>query len=283
MSLTVATLLMASCGQKQLDQAQLTNDSLQEIVNARDAEISSLFDMLNQIEDNLAMISAKYSSVQELKRGNTEANYNVKGEITTQINSIEEMMAANKKKISELNARIGSVGKKNTQIEAFVAKLEERVAAQESQISNLLKELEQNKIVIENLNQNVTDLTSSNQQKDETIAKQTEEANRAYFIVGTYNELKELGIVNKTGGFIGIGRKQMATSDMNTENFTMIDRTQVTTITINKKKAMVISNHPANSYELVNDDNDDNVVAYLRILNPSQFWQYTKFLVISTK
>ena len=163
-----------------------------------------------------------------------------------------------------------------------MAKLEERVASQEAQITSLMTELEQNKIVIKNLNQNVSDLTTSNQEKDETIAKQAAEANQAYFVVGSYAELKEMGIVDKTGGFIGIGRKQVATTNMNTENFTMIDRTQVTTITVNKKKAVVISNHPDNSYELVADDNDESVVAYLRILNPAQFWQYTKFLVIST-
>ena len=116
MSLIAATLLLASCAQKDLEQAQLTNDSLQAIVDTKDAEITALFDMLNQIEDNLAMVSAKYSSVQELKRGNTEADYNVKSEITTQITSIEEMLTANKKKISELNSRLGSLGKKNTQI-----------------------------------------------------------------------------------------------------------------------------------------------------------------------
>jgi hypothetical protein len=57
----------------------------------------------------------------------------------------------------------------------------------------------------------------------------------------------------------------------------------VSTITINKKNAVVISQHPENSYELVRDEENSKVVSYLRILNPTQFWQYTKYLVISTK
>ena len=97
------------------------------------------------------------------------------------------------------------------------------------------------------------------------------------------NELKEAGIVSKTGGFLGMGRKQGTVADMNTEIFTEIDRTKVTTISINKKKAVVISQHPDNSYELVADEDNEAVVAYLRILNPTQFWKYTDYLVISTK
>ncbi len=282
-ALAAVTVLFSSCKQKELEQAQHVSDSLQAIVDSKDDEINALFDMLNQIEDNLAMVSAKYSSVQELKRNGTEGNYNVKGEITEQIANIEEMLAANKKKIAELNSKIKGLSDKNTQLEEFVAKLETRVASQEEQISSLMAELEQNKVVIKNLNQNVSDLTAANQQKDETIARQTADANRAYFIVGSYNELKEMGIVSKSGGFIGIGKRQSVTTSMATEQFTMIDRTKVTTITVNRKNAEVISNHPKESYELVMDENDESVVAYLRILNTNQFWQYTKFLVISTK
>jgi hypothetical protein len=101
--------------------------------------------------------------------------------------------------------------------------------------------------------------------------------------VGSYSELKEAGIVAKSGGFIGIGRKQGTVADMNTERFTEIDRTKVTTITVNRKKATVISQHPENSYELVADEENSSVTAYLRILNPTQFWKYTDYLVISTK
>ena len=87
----------------------------------------------------------------------------------------------------------------------------------------------------------------------------------------------------KTGGFIGIGRKQTTVADMNTALFTQIDRTTVTTIAVNKRKAQVISQHPVDSYELVADEEDPNITAYLRILNPTQFWKYTDYLVVSTK
>ena len=272
-----------ACHQKELEMQKATIDSLQEVVNAKDTEIDDLFQMLNEIEGNLSMINSKYSSVQEMRRNDTEGNYNHKQQIADQMSSIENLMADNKAKIAQLNSRVSSLNKKNADLQAYITRLEERSAAQEAQIAELLTELENNKVVIKGLNQSVTDLTASNKEKDDYIARQVADANRAYFVVGSYSDLKEAGIVNKTGGFIGIGRKQGTMADMPTELFTEIDRTKVTTITVNKKKAQVISQHPENSYELVYDEEDTKVVAYLRILNPSQFWKYTDYLVISTK
>lgn len=281
--LATIPLLFTSCHQKEKDaQAQKRADSLQSIIDSKDGEIDALFDVLNQIEDNLTAVTDKYSKVQQLRSGGVENN-NVKGEITDQITTIESMLADNKTKLAGLNATIKKQGKENKQLQEFVAKLEERIANQETQISQLLTELENNKIVIKGLNENINTLNHSNQEKDAYIARQTAEANKAYFVVGTYKELKEIGIVTKSGGFIGLGKKQNTNADMNTENFTMIDRTKVTTITINKKKAVVISKHPQGSFELVMDESNPAVAAYLKILNPASFWKYTDYLVISTK
>jgi hypothetical protein len=287
LGLVATTLSFVACNSASkdatIDSLRAANEVLSSENQSKDADIDSLFAMLNEIEDNLSMINSKYSNVQEMRRNNTEGSYDRKKEIREQMSSIENMMADNKAKIARLNNRANELGRKNTDLQAYITRLEERSAAQEAQIAELLTELENNKVVIKGLNKNVSELTASNQQKDEYIAQQIADANRAYFVVGTYDELKAAGIVKKSGGFIGIGRKQGTVADMNTEKFTEIDRTKVSTISINKKKAVVISQHPENSYELVYDEDNSKVVAYLRILNPTQFWQYTKYLVISTK
>ena len=283
LGLMMFTVAFTACNQKELDAQKATIDSLQGVVDGKDAEIDDLFQMLNEIEGNLSMINSKYSSVQEMRRNNTEGTYNHKKEIADQMSSIESIMADNKAMIAQLNSRVSSLNKKNSDLQAYITKLEERSAAQEQQIAELLTELENNKVVIKGLNKNVSELTASNQQKDDYIAQQMADANRAWFIVGSYSDLKEAGIVNKTGGFIGIGRRQGTMADMPTELFTEIDRTKVTTITINMKKAQVISKHPENSYELVADEEESGVTAYLRILNPTLFWKYTDYLVVSTK
>ena len=283
LSLALVSVAFTACNQKELDNSRATIDSLQGVVDAKDNEINELFDMLNDIEENLSAINAKYTSVQEMRRNNTEGSFNHKNEIVSQMKSIESMVADNKQKIANLNAKVSNLTKKNADLQAYITRLEERSQAQENQIAELLTELENNKVVIKGLNKNVSELTASNQQKDEYIAQQMADANRAYYVVGSYSELKAAGVVNKTGGFIGIGRKQGTVADMNTEIFNEIDRTKMTTIPVGKKKPQLITQHPENSYEFVADEEDGAVTAYIRILNPTQFWKYTDYLVISTK
>ncbi|MCF0211683.1 MAG: hypothetical protein HUK17_02140 [Bacteroidales bacterium] len=275
-------LLVGACNNNAADEQQAQIDSLQTLLNDRDGQIDELFDILNQIEDNLNAVTDKYSHVQNLRNGDVEGS-NVKGEIKDQITTIESMLADNKAKLATLNSKIAAQGKENTKLSEFVARLEEQIANQEQQISQLVAELEQKNVIIAGLNDNVNSLTKSNQEKDATIARQVEESNKAYFVVASANELIAMGIASKSGGFLGMGRKTNAKDDMNIENFTCIDRTRVTTIQVNKRGATVLSKHPADSYELVMDESDSKTVAYIKILNPTSFWRYTSYLVVSTK
>ena len=277
-------LLLTSCGGEDPEKVAALQavDSLQAIVDTKDGEIDALFEVLNDIETNLSEISTRYSNVRSLKQANPEGNTKVKGQITDQLAIIENMLSSNKEKIASLNAKVANMGKENTKLQEFIENLNARVAEQETQINDLTNELKISKATIKKLSDNVETLTQSNQEKDDYIAYQASEANKAYYIVGSYKELNEIGIVNKSGGFIGMGRKQNTTTDMDVTKFQTIDRTKVTTIEINQRKAQVISKHPADSYELVMDENDPKTVAYLTIKNVKSFWQYTDFLVVST-
>ena len=68
---------------------------------------------------------------------------------------------------------------------------------------------------------------------------------------------------------------------MNTDLFTQIDKTTTNVIDIEREKVKVLSKHPEGSYELVM--NDDDVCMSLKINNPTEFWKYTDYLVITTK
>ena len=282
--LAAMPLLFAACkGEDPEKVAALKKiDSLQTIVETKDGEIDALFEVLNEIENNITEISTRYSQVNSLKQGNPEMNSRVKGQITDQLAVIENMLSQNKQKIAALNSKVAALGQENSKLQEFIDNLNARMADQEQQISELMNELTISKATIQKLSSNVSDLTKANQEKDDYIAYQTNEANKAYYIVGTYKELSEMGIVNKSGGFIGIGKKQNTSSEMDISRFQTIDRTKVTTITINQRKTQVISKHPEGSYELVYDENDPKTVAYLTIKDVNAFWRYTDYLVVST-
>ena len=287
-SLLATTFAFVACGGENSTDGkdnpqQRQIDSLNNIIAEQACAIDerdSLMAMLNEVDSTFAQLESEYAALQKMDRKNPEAN---RRRITDRMAALQETMASNKEKIRQLNGRINALNNQNNDLQAYIARLEERSAAQEAQIAELLTELEKNKVVIKGLNQNVTDLTASNQEKDQYIARQIADANRAWFIVGTYDDLKEAGIVAKSGGFIGIGRKQGTVANMKTDLFTEIDRTKVTTITLNLKKPILVTQHPEGSYEFVTDEENKKVTAYLHILDPIKFWQYTDYLVVSTK
>ena len=279
LALALVALLFASCNQNELNELRQQNADLQEQVACKDAEIDSVFAALNSIEENLAQVSAQYGAVQEMRRDG-EGNTNIRGKITEQISSIESLLADNKAKLANLNSRISSTSRKNKELQEFVTRLETRISEQESQIAALNEELENKNATIRVLNQNVADLTASNEEKDHAIAQRIAEANRAYYVVGSYKDLKSLGVIDK----IGVSkRRQQTTTSMETSIFTEIDRSQVSTITINAKRVKVVSKHPESSYKLVEDPDNSKVTSYLQILDANQFWKYTDYLVISTR
>jgi chromosome segregation ATPase len=276
-------LVFTSCNNIEEERArsQKTIDSLQSIVDSKNDEMNQFFETLNELEDNLAKVTSKFGSVEELRRGKTEIKNDVKMKINDQINDINSMLAANKQRLNALNKKLADSKVENTTLKEYVEKLQNRISEQENEIQTLVTELEQKNIIIETLNTNVAELTKSNTEKEQIIAKQIADANRVYFIIGTYKELKEAGVVNKTGGFIGLGKKQQVTNNMNTDLFTQIDKTTTTVIDIEREKVKVLSKHPEGSYELVM--NDDDVCMSLKINNPTEFWKYTDYLVITTK
>ncbi|MBR4176138.1 MAG: hypothetical protein IKQ53_01865 [Bacteroidales bacterium] len=284
MLLAIAPLLFASCkGEDPEKTAAIKRaDSLQTIVDAKDGEIDALFEVLNEIETNLSEISSRYSQVNTLKQDNPEMNSRVKGQITDQLAVIENMLSQNRQKIASLNAKVANLGQENSKLQVFIDNLNTRIAEQEMQIGELMNELTISKATIQQLSDNVSSLTQSNKEKDDYIAYQTNEANKAYYIVGSYKDLRDMGIVSKSGGFIGIGKKQNTSDDMDISKFQTIDRSKVTTIAINQRKAQVISKHPEGSYELIFDENDAKKVAYLTIKDVNAFWRYTDYLVVST-
>lgn len=286
LGLSAMILVITSCNNEpspELVAAQRSNDSLQAIVDAKSNEINTLFETLNQIEDNLAMVSSKYSSVQEMRRNNPEGSANVTSEIANQINNLDKMLADNKKKIAYLNEKLKAFGQEKGSLQEFVSKLEERIASQEQMIADLNAEIEQHKTTITKLNQNVDQLTAQNEQQSRTIEQQANDANRAYYAVGTYEHLNQLGIVSKTGGFIGIGRKLSVETNLPTQVFTEIDRRTTSHIIVNLKNAVILSSHPDDSYELIPDRENPKVTASLHILDSRLFWQNTSYLIISTK
>ena len=182
-----------------------------------------------------------------------------------------------KQKINNLNAQLRKQKNTNKELTAFIEKLQTRISEQEEEIQLLTTELQKHKIVIENLNRNLDELNKQNQDKDERILKIEEEKNTAYYVIGEKKELLEKGIINRKGGFLGMGKRSVASSDSELANYTKIDIRRVPEIRLHGTKIKILTSHPSESYR---SEPDTKRPTRLVITNPSLFWQKSKFLVI---
>lgn len=280
----IAAIIFSSCDPKKSKEyiaAQQEIETLKVDALNRESEMDSLFNVINEIEENLLLVTSKFQTVEKLKKDDIENSVNARTRIKNQIEEINKMLEENKTRINSLSSRLSKSDSKLKQVNSFVEKLEARVKEQDAQINSLLAELEKKNIIIDDLNKNVESLEKENANKDNLLAQKTLEGNTAYYILGAYKDLKENNILNKEGGFIGIGARKVMSKDVDLSKFTKVDISKINTIQIGSKKAKIISQHPDGSYELIT--NEEGTVETLSIKDVNEFWKLTRYLIVEIK
>ena len=81
------------------------------------------------------------------------------------------------------------------------------------------------------------------------------------------NKIIESGFLKKT---------KVLQGDYDTQFFNIGDKRTLNKINLHSKKAKVLTNHPSNSYQIVDRDG----IKVLEITNPNAFWNLTNYLVV---
>ena len=262
--------------------AMLDNQKTQftEQLTSRDSVINEWVQTFDQIEKDLATIKEKEKIINTAS-SDRELSKDKKQQVLKDIEYINTLLAKNKKKIASLSAQLNKSGLTIKSLQTKVAELEASMAQRETEISDMKTALAAKDFQINQLNGQVSDMQVAMTNKDDTINAQTREMNTAFVVTGTYKTLKEKGVLNKEGGFLGIGRKEELVNDFSDTTFAQIDITQTKTIPVNSKDAKLVTDHPSNSYEMVRDNS--NKIAYIEIKNPEEFWKVTKYAVVEIK
>jgi hypothetical protein len=133
---------------------------------------------------------------------------------------------------------------------------------------------------VQELNVKVDTLKLANSNQENVILEKTGQLNTAYYATGTTKELVAENVLAKDGGFLGLGKSEVLKDDFNANKFNKIDITTTTTIPISGTKAELVTNHPSDSYVLEGDNGED--LDRLVIVDPSRFWNSSKYLVVVT-
>jgi predicted nucleic acid-binding Zn-ribbon protein len=252
-------------------------NSFTDKIASRDSSIGEWANTFSDVEKNIAIIKEKEHII-STNSSNVELSKDKRQQIVEDIKYINTLIEQNKHKIASLNAQLSKSGGTIKVLQSTISELEASVKQSESDIADLKATLLTKKFEIEQLNTEKSDLQSSIVQKDEKINTQTNEMNKAFFACGTYKQLKAKGLLTKEGGFIGLGKTKTLAGSFPDSSFKQIDITVTKSIPVNSKSAKLISEHPANSYQLIRDK--DKKIVSIEITDPSQFWKISKYAVV---
>jgi uncharacterized coiled-coil protein SlyX len=273
-----AIVVAASCHNYKADVDKLEKEKaeLMAAANYKDSTITAFISEVNDIEANLAAIETKQSNIARTGTGELKGNQTAR--IKENIAAINELVKENKEKVAALNAKLKSSGVKAAGLEKMIASLNTSIAEKDKQLADLNDQVSNLNVTVERLNTDVTTLTTVKEENIRTIEDQTKRLHTAFYTVGTSKELKEQQVVDREGGFLGIGRTTAMKDDFNNAVFKPIDITQTQTIALDAKDAKIITVHPSDSYTLQHEGKD--MVTNLVITDPDKFWKTSKYLVV---
>lgn len=243
---------------------------------ANEAVIDTFITSFEEIQANLDTIKAREKIITAKTRNSSETTTLQKDIIKEDIQLIYQLMNENKRKIAELNKQLKSKDGNVARLQAVISELEAEITEKDLEIETLKQELANMDIVIENLVSDVDKLAVESEEKSKIINDQTAEMNTAYYVIGDDKDLRDKGVITKEGGFIGLGKSDKISGDIDSRHFTKINILQKKAFVIGSKKAKLISTHPSSSYELKGDGRVDSLV----IKDPYSFWKTSKYLVV---
>ncbi len=267
-------------------EAQLVNENLSDIIAHRDSVINDLVETFNEIEKDMNIVREK-ENLLALSADDPEFTSDVRERILSEIRQMNSLLEENRAKVNELNRRLKASGVEISALKDKMASLETSIAQRDSSIQVLKMELMDRDFqlaelnsVVDSLDTEMYALEETLQERDSVIYFQESELDKAFLAAGNLKELKEMGIVTKEGGFLGLGKNKVIPADIADSYFNQISIAGTEKIAVNAKKAELISDHPADSYELVSND---SIVEYIQITQPEKFWKKTRYAVVETR
>ena len=278
-SIFAFVMLLASCQEKKnvpvMENSNSVRDSLQQVIDFKDREINDILGTMNEIQEGFRLINAAEGRMSIIKSG--EAT-NKTEQLRENIRDISELMEHNRELIAKLRQQVRESSVRSDQFKTVIDNLVQQLEDNDAQLQKLQAELQEKDIHIAELDQTVANLNTSiaslkeeSASKTATIAAQDKQINTAWYVFGTKKELQSQNIYEK-------GR--VLQSNFNKNYFTKIDIRIEKEIKLYSKSVKIMTSHPANSYQLIQDANKQYV---LRINNPQSFWSTSKYLVVLVK
>jgi hypothetical protein len=289
-SVLLAIVFFASCNQKEkaeIARLSAENEELKIEAVEKDSIMMYMLDAFNEIEENLSEVTELQQTINLRTDSKGEKSGNSRQRILMDIAYINALMEENEATISEFQNKLAkakaaqksSSGKLSTAI-TQMEQMEKAIVQLKQLNDQKALEVEALKEELISMNFELDKVSMAYAKELQTSEEQQEIINTAYYTIGTFKELKKEKVLTRRGSFIGVGGAKALVEDFDKQNFIKIDITEVTDVRLDVKKVTMATVHPEGSYKFVINNKK---VEKLVILNPTDFWSVSKFLVLVKK
>lgn len=271
-------LLVSSCSSSE-GKTEVVSNVTTELVDSlqtANAEKDSLLKLLNEISNGMDQLKDLEHIVSaDLSKETPDS----RDRLRTDMRIIQEAALDRRHKLETLEAKLRKSINYNAEMERTIKSLRLQIETQEAKILELQAALKKANVEIEDLNLRVDSLKKENSEinrekiaaQDESI-KLTNQLNTCYYVVGSKSELKKYNIIET--GFLRTTK--ILEGDFEKSYFTKADKRTLSSVNLHSQKVEVLSNHPKNSYQIVEKDG----TKVLEIINSADFWDLSNYLIV---
>lgn len=202
-------------------------------------------------------------------------------ELTDRLNESESRLSASRKRVADLAGNNSGMSKQLAAFDSTITAFKSIMDNQKTEIATLTEQLNGLQAENQGLKAEKTTLIADKTQLITDKTTLTAERNTVYYIIGTKGDLLKRNIITQTGGMLGIGKTQVASRDLNTADFTAIDKATVSEIAfpIADKAYRIITRQDVSALQTA-PDKGGRIKGGLKITDSEKFWAASKFLIL---
>ena len=296
----LSILFLAACTGKEdksSSQSEISRDfsqeeALRDSLDMAREYMNSLSALVNEVSDGMSEIKRmeQIVSVTDLSQETPDQRAKLRNDILLIKSAIQERqnkLVELEEKLTRAEAANNFNEQNKASMQQTINNLRQQLEEQQEMINDLTAKLESANTKIKVLNEKVDSLEvvntqsrqdakkaqEENQRNREQIERINNELNECYYAIGSKKELKDHKIIES--GFLR-KTKVLQNSNIMHSYFTKADKRTLNEIPLHSKKAKVLTTHNKLSYSI----DEVNGMKVIKIHDPSQFWEYSNYLVV---
>ncbi|MBO4826227.1 MAG: hypothetical protein J5506_03180 [Prevotella sp.] len=265
-----AIVFLSACNGSKTGPGDEIADSLAAEIGVRDTVIGGV----NAVLDDISMMIDSMAAQEGLLFvGKNKEVLKDRAQIKQNLAAYGQLMGRQKAKLKELQKKLAQSTGSEAQLGKVIGMLIDQLDTKEIEIEEMSYELEDASFDVDHLRNHLWRKDRKIEDQQRVMKAQDKIINECYYLVGSKSELKELGILT-SGNLFKKGKVDMG--NIPQDRFRPVDIRKFNSLDLPGKKVKLISPAPDGSYEFVETENGNQ----LKILDPTQFWSVSNYLVV---